>query len=862
MFKSLRIKRVLAPLVAVLLMASTQAVNVGDRQKDLPLTNPLLFSLVPPPPLVNGSFGHQMETFGNHNTDMRSAPRGGDLCLMQVDGTVRFLTAEAGFGIQSGSTQTENAIAVRQPCVHWNGTKALFSMVVGGPLRAFDQTYRSNRWQIYEVTNLDQVVLGATPQIVKIAGQPNYNNVSAIYGSDDKIIFTSDAPLFGMEHTYPQLDEYESATINTGIWKLDPASGSVVHLSHSPSGDFDLSLASDGRIISTRWEHLKRDQQTDAYRYDNQIHYKPRDYVDESVNALTVNAPMVVDGKPFADAEGLPYELFPEARRVEDPTRNPNEPLQDFNEFLPWELSECGEGHQTVNHSGRHEWGGLFQDPSKLDDPNLSYVPGNFSANPYRETVRSDAGIFQIKEDPRPGKEGTFYGTWSREFARFASGRIFEFELPIGKSPQDLAIVDWTNAIIDNLANEKGHFRNPLMLMNGTMLVSYTSQSGLFSLQNPYHFQIAKMEKLTADGSDTEHVASVPFTGDGFQREIVYFGDAAEPLRTVVNMNEVDMVEVVARPRPAALPCHVIDPIEKEVFAEEGVDENELRTWMKSKNLAMIVVRNATERDQGELQQPYNLRVPDGVMTTPRSGKVYDISHLQIFQADMRRGYDKSGRRVLPTPIHNSAQNTDIEETNLFDQQALSGSVKIGLDGSIAAFVPATRALTWQTVSPEGEGIVRERQWITFAPGEVRSCPACHGINNQTMAGNNVPQNKPEALRDLLRAWKVDFNDLILSNGKNLGGEQTLLEQNFPNPFKGVTAIKFIQTKSSMVTLKVYNSQGIEVATLVDEVRSIGTHTVAWNGTDRNGRVLEAGVYYYSLDNGKRMITKKMLLIK
>lgn len=236
------------------------------RQDANPLENPILFSLVVPP-YSKGSFGHQLETFGNHLTGMTDAPRGGDLCLMQVDGTVRFLTQEAGFGVSPGEVQAEKAIAVRQPSVSWDGAKALFSMVIGGPVAAYDQSYRSNRWQIYEITNLTEVVSGMVPNIVKVPHQPeDYNNISPIYGSDGQIIYTSDAPLFDMEHTYPQFDEYESAPTNTGIFKLNPESGEVTHLTHSPSGDFDIHLAQDGRIISTRWEHLKRDQQASQHR--------------------------------------------------------------------------------------------------------------------------------------------------------------------------------------------------------------------------------------------------------------------------------------------------------------------------------------------------------------------------------------------------------------------------------------------------------------------------------------------------------------------------------------------------------------------------------------------------------------------
>jgi len=84
-----------------------------------------------------------------------------------------------------------------------------------------------------------------------------------------------------------------------------------------------------------------------------------------------------------------------------------------------------------------------------------------------------------------------------------------------------------------------------------------------------------------------------------------------------------------------------------------------------------------------------------------------------------------------------------------------AGSVKIGADGSTAAFVPARRALAWQTTDAAGTPIVRERVWVTFQPGEVRVCASCHGVNDKDQSDKPAPTNEPEALRDLLKLWKV-----------------------------------------------------------------------------------------------------------
>ncbi|HEY6138626.1 MAG TPA: hypothetical protein VI670_12780, partial [Thermoanaerobaculia bacterium] len=84
-----------------------------------------------------------------------------------------------------------------------------------------------------------------------------------------------------------------------------------------------------------------------------------------------------------------------------------------------------------------------------------------------------------------------------------------------------------------------------------------------------------------------------------------------------------------------------------------------------------------------------------------------------------------------------------------------AGSVQVAADGSVAAFVPARRAMSWQLTDGAGTPVVRERYWLTFQPGEVRVCSACHGVNSHDQMGLAAPTNAPEALRALLRAWKA-----------------------------------------------------------------------------------------------------------
>ncbi|HXX65216.1 MAG TPA: T9SS type A sorting domain-containing protein, partial [Bacteroidota bacterium] len=83
------------------------------------------------------------------------------------------------------------------------------------------------------------------------------------------------------------------------------------------------------------------------------------------------------------------------------------------------------------------------------------------------------------------------------------------------------------------------------------------------------------------------------------------------------------------------------------------------------------------------------------------------------------------------------------------------------------------------------------------------------------------------------------------------------LSQNYPNPFNPTTRISFTIPATAMVQLKVYNVLGQEVATLVNETMTNGSHTVTFDASK-----LASGVYLYKITAGNFVSTKKMVLLK
>jgi len=86
---------------------------------------------------------------------------------------------------------------------------------------------------------------------------------------------------------------------------------------------------------------------------------------------------------------------------------------------------------------------------------------------------------------------------------------------------------------------------------------------------------------------------------------------------------------------------------------------------------------------------------------------------------------------------------------------------------------------------------------------------------------------------------------------------ETLLGQNYPDPFNGISHIGFRLSRAGPVKLGVYDLLGREVATLVDGTLSAGDHEVRIEGAG-----LSSGVYLYRLQTGDFVQSKRLLLLK
>ena len=800
-------------LVVTALIGASPALYAGNP------TNPILFiTQVPIPEEVNSrdvtqSFMSIASPFSNHLADTLHAGRGGSLWVRFNNGQLVNLLAVADWSAIAGGQPAADAMAVRNPAVNWTATKAIFSMTIGKPSGPADTT--QYLFQLYEITLPTQAQLAANvkPVLTKVTNQPPYNNVFPTYAQSGKIVFSSDRPYNGQTHLV-QREEYLSLPTVSGLWALDPTDAtSLKILHHAPSGAFYPFVDSAGRVIFTNWDHLSRDTQgvTDsrppvtAAPYNetfSQTFNGSGNFADETAAAVFTKVTVTPANS---------WDVFPEPRNFDKKTLldlYPGLNGNAFNLFLPWMISLDGTGGELLNHVGRHEVGTGFTRSFNADANLMDFNPSTAasSTNGNYAIHNFFTSFFAPHEDPL--NPGTFYGADGPDLGTHGAGRISKLtNAGVGVNPDTMLVTYVTdkagappvqggmnipplmcgaNPCIQPSATFLDLYRTPVPLADGNLIAPHVAVKqtdyNTGTVANPipvtgYNFRLRSLKPpLSAGGFYSNDVTLTA----GININVSYYVGA-----TLVNYSgpawELDPVEVVARAVPAAPGATAIHPVTAAQFAAAGVDIPTFQNYLTANNAALSVSFDVTKRDRHDKQQPYNLRVSwSGHQTTGTgtTGGLYDIAWLRLYQADLRRGYVLNtatpipGRRVVATPLHDTMSH------NVQIAGAPAGAVRIGDDGSVAAILPAGKAMTWEMLANDAAKTsqVKERFWVTFQRGEIRTCTNCHGINTADQTGAAAPANPPAALADLLAFWRsthpsgtIQFVSSLTSALKNAG---------------------------------------------------------------------------------------------
>ena len=104
----------------------------------------------------------------------------------------------------------------------------------------------------------------------------------------------------------------------------------------------------------------------------------------------------------------------------------------------------------------------------------------------------------------------------------------------------------------------------------------------------------------------------------------------------------------------------------------------------------------------------------------------------------------------------------------------------------------------------------------------------------------------------------------VVSVGDDESGTPAIfdLSQNYPNPFNPSTTIRYQLPAHGVVTLRVFDLLGREIATILNGAQVAGSYQVRWDGKNASGESVASGVYIYQLRAGTSVLTRKMILMK
>ena len=168
--------------------------------------------------------------------------------------------------------------------------------------------------------------------------------------------------------------------------------------------------------------------------------------------------------------------------------------------------------------------------------------------------------------------------------------------------------------------------------------------------------------------------------------------------------------------------------------------------------------------------------------------------------------------------------------------------------------------LNWTTASESnnaGFDIERSSDGSWTKVGNVSGHGTTTSLQNYSFTDRNLATGSYS-----YRLKQIDFNGNFeyfnLNNEVNIGVPSNFsLSQNYPNPFNPTTNLEFGISELGFVSLKVYDISGKEVMTLVNEQKDPGYYSVSFNGAN-----LSSGIYFYTIQAGSFVSTKKMTLIK
>lgn len=197
--------------------------------------------------------------------------------------------------------------------------------------------------------------------------------------------------------------------------------------------------------------------------------------------------------------------------------------------------------------------------------------------------------------------------------------------------------------------------------------------------------------------------------------------------------------------------------------------------------------------------------------------------------------------------------STDVD-TVLLECPITNSGISLSSQGVIQAGMMSNDPIIISKTVPYTMGTIR----IIYKPGTI---PQIHGLLSWTTSGlrTKIFSQIDNQLVDITNPDFHYINDSIVLGVSNILESKMnyKLSQNYPNPFNPTTKIDFSVPIAGMVRLSIFDISGKQVATLVNERKNAGSYFIEFDGSK-----LSSGTYFYKLEAGGIIETRKMILLK
>ena len=228
--------------------------------------------------------------------------------------------------------------------------------------------------------------------------------------------------------------------------------------------------------------------------------------------------------------------------------------------------------------------------------------------------------------------------------------------------------------------------------------------------------------------------------------------------------------------------------------------------------------------------------------------------------------------RVLTTTLDKSTMellNANVDLANIaFNDNGLNFPFPVELTSFTASVRGKEVKLNWQTSTEvDNYGFNIERASSSTSPsqgwekiGFVNGHGNSNSIKSYSFTDREVLNGiYSYRLKQIDADGNFEYSPTVEVTVNNLPA-QFELSQNYPNPFNPSTIIKYTLPSKEFVQLRVFNVLGNEIATLVNEAQEAGNYTIEFNAAKIN--ITTSGIYFYRLEAGSFVDSRKMTLVK